>query len=71
MIDAATHDAKTREEWWYPSYIEDVCPGLPDWQALNECAEMFATPDSGGKGRSLVVRWTGSRVTRSGSMVWA
>ncbi|GIT00109.1 MAG: hypothetical protein CM1200mP26_18210 [Acidimicrobiales bacterium] len=53
VIDAATHDAKTREEWWYPSYIEDVCPGLPDWQALNECAEMFATPDSGGKGRFL------------------
>jgi len=53
VIDAATHDAKTREEWWYPSYIEDVCPGLPDWEALNGCAEMFATPDSGGKGRFL------------------
>ena len=53
VIDAATHDAKTREEWWYPSYIEDVCPGLPDWEALNGCASMFATPDSGGKGRFL------------------
>jgi len=53
VIDAATHDAKTREEWWYPSYIEDVCPGLPDWEALNACADMFTTPDSGGKGRFL------------------
>ena len=53
VIDAATHDAKTREEWWYPSYVEDVCPGLPDWEALNACAAMFATPDSGGKGRFL------------------
>jgi len=53
VIDAATHDAKTREEWWYPSYVEDVCPGLPDWEALNGCASMFATPDSGGKGRFL------------------
>ena len=53
VIDAATHDAKTREDWWYPSYVEDVCPGLPDWEALNACAEMFATPDSGGKGRFL------------------
>jgi len=53
VIDAATHDAKTREEWWYPSYVEDVCPGLPDWEALNACAEMFATPESGGKGRFL------------------
>jgi hypothetical protein len=31
VIDAATHDAKTREDWWYPSYVEDVCPGLPDF----------------------------------------
>jgi len=53
VIDAATHDAKTREEWWYPSYVEDVCPGLPDWEALNDCADLFATPDSGGKGRFL------------------
>jgi len=53
VIDAATHDAKTREEWWYPSYVEDVCPGLPDWEALNDCAELFATPDSGDKGRFL------------------
>ena len=22
------------EEWWYPSYMEEVCPGLPDWKAL-------------------------------------
>jgi glycine betaine/proline transport system substrate-binding protein len=53
VIDAATHDAKTREEWWYPSYVEDVCPGLPDWEALNDCAEMFAVYGSGGKGRYL------------------
>ncbi|MGZ0185161.1 MAG: ABC transporter substrate-binding protein, partial [Acidimicrobiales bacterium] len=53
VIDAGTHDAKTREDWWYPSYVEDVCPGLPDWEALNACASLFATPDSGGKGRFL------------------
>ena len=53
VIDAATHDAKTREEWWYPAYVEEVCPGLPDWQALNACAEMFATPETAPKGRFL------------------
>ena len=53
VIDAATHDAKTREDWWYPDYVEDVCPGLPDWEALNDCADLFTTPDSGGKGRFL------------------
>lgn len=53
VIDAATHDAKTREEWWYPSYVEEVCPGLPDWKALNNCAEKFATAETKPKGRFL------------------
>jgi glycine betaine/proline transport system substrate-binding protein len=53
VIDAATHDAKTREEWWYPLYVEEQCPGLPDWKALNQCAEMFATAETGSKGRFL------------------
>lgn len=53
VIDAATHDAKTREEWWYPAYVEEQCPGLPDWQALNKCAELFVTPETAPKGRFL------------------
>ena len=43
----------TREDWWYPTYVEDLCPGLPDWEALNACAEIFATPETGSKGRFL------------------
>ena len=50
ILDAGTHDAVTREEWWYPTYVEEHCPGLPDWEALAACSEMFARPDSGGKG---------------------
>ena len=50
VIDLATHDAKTREEWWYPAHVKDMCPGLPDWKALDECSEKFARADSGGKG---------------------
>jgi len=53
VIDAATHDAKTREEWWYPAYVEEECPGLPDWQALNECAELFVEPETAPNGRFL------------------
>jgi glycine betaine/proline transport system substrate-binding protein len=53
VIDAATHDAKTREEWWYPAYVEDLCPGLPDWEALNACAEIFSAPETAPKGRFL------------------
>ncbi len=50
VIDLATHDAKTREEWWYPMHVKEACPGLPDWEALNACAEKFARVDSGGMG---------------------
>ena len=42
VIDAGTHDAKTREDWWYPDYVEQTCPGLPDWRALNNCSEQFS-----------------------------
>lgn len=51
------------EEWWYPSYMKEACPGLPDWQALLEpdCAEAFATPDTLPDGRYLggPVTWGG------------
>jgi len=53
VIDAATHEAKTREEWWYPAYVEEQCPGLPDWEALNSCAALFSTPETQPNGRFL------------------
>ncbi len=53
IVDAGDHNAVTREEWWYPSYVEEQCPGLPDWEALNACAELFSTPETAPKGRYL------------------
>lgn len=53
VVDAGSHDATTREEWWYPAYVEEMCPGLPDWEALNSCAAKFATNETGGKGMFL------------------
>jgi glycine betaine/proline transport system substrate-binding protein len=50
IIDAGTHDAVTREEWWLPNFVIEMCPGLPDWKALNKCSDMFARPGSDGKG---------------------
>ena len=41
-----THDAVPREDWWYPEYVEKVCPGMPDWKALAKCSAKFARPDS-------------------------
>ncbi len=51
MVDAGTHDAVTREEWWVPSYVAEKCPGLPDWKALDKCASIFATAETKPKGR--------------------
>jgi len=41
------------QAWYYPSYVEEQCPGLPDWTALNECAEVFASDETFPKGRFL------------------
>lgn len=52
---------KAKEEWWYPLYMKERCPGLPDWQALKNCAEAFSTPETAPKGRYLggPVTWEG------------
>ena len=53
IIDAGDHAAVTREDWWYPLWTKDACPGLPDWKVLNDCAELFATPETYPKGLFL------------------
>lgn len=55
LIDAGTHSAPTLEEMGVPTWVitENLCPGLPAWEALKGCADVFATADSGGKGRWL------------------
>lgn len=55
VIDAGTHDAPTLEEMGVPKYVidENLCPGLPKWEALANCHEVFKTADSGDKGRWL------------------
>ena len=54
---------KAKEEWWYPAYMKELCPGLPNWEALLEpsCAEAFATAETAPKGRYLggPVTWGG------------
>ena len=55
LIDAGTHEAETLEEMGVPNWVieKNLCPGLPSWEALKDCHEVFATPDSEGKGRWL------------------
>lgn len=57
IIDAGSHKATTREEWWYPTFVEKMCPGLPDWQALKRCSDLFRTDASGQKGHYFAGPW--------------
>ncbi len=50
LVDAGTYDIQTREEWWYPDYVEPLCPGLPDWRALKNCYQLFTEQGSKSKG---------------------
>jgi len=52
---------KAIEEWWYPAYMKEQCPGLPNWEALNDCAEAFSIPETAPRGRYLggPVTWGG------------
>ena len=60
-IDLGVTGMDAKEEWWYPIYMKEKCPGLPDWTALNDCAEAFSTPETHPKGRYLggPVTWAG------------
>ncbi|MTI01723.1 MULTISPECIES: ABC transporter substrate-binding protein [Alphaproteobacteria] len=35
----------------YPAHVAELCPGLPAWEALNECAQLFATAETLPSGR--------------------
>lgn len=41
------------ESWWYPKYLEDVCPGLPNWEALKQpdCVKALSTAETSPSGR--------------------
>lgn len=60
-VDLGETGMQAIEEWWYPMYMKEKCLGLPDWEALNKCAEEFSTPETAPKGRYLggPVTWGG------------
>ena len=40
-----------REGFAYPAHVAELCPGLPAWEALKECAAVFATAETLPMGR--------------------
>lgn len=45
VINAGSSGIKVHEGWWYPKYLEALCPGLPDYKALlqDSCIKALAT----------------------------
>lgn len=39
------------EGFVYPAFVEEICPGLPDWEALKNCSMQFATAETLPNGR--------------------
>ena len=42
-----------QEGWIYPPYMNEKCPGLPDYKALYDCAQAFAAADTFPDGRLI------------------
>ena len=57
------------EGWFYPPYMEEVCPGLPAYDALYDCAQAFAAADTFPNGR--LITYPADWGTRSADQVAA
>ncbi len=58
-----------KEGWFYPPYMEELCPGLPKYEALYECAQAFAAADTFPNGR--LITYPADWGTRSSDQVAA
>ncbi len=57
------------QDWMYPTYLEEKCPGLPSHTALWECSQLFATAETFPKGR--LITYPADWGTRSRDLVAA
>ncbi len=55
-----------RETWFYPTFVGELCPGLPNWEALKDCGQVFQTAETFPNGRLLdyPADWGTSNVER-------
>ena len=53
--DIGSLGLNTEEGWLYPKFMEEICPGLPDWTALAkpDCVQALSTPETAPSGRFL------------------
>ena len=51
LVNLGDLGLEPKDGWIYPPYMADECPGLPDYQALYDCAQAFATAETFPNGR--------------------
>ena len=51
--DMGTLGLDAREGWLYPGHVEELCPGLPGWEAFIGCADAFSTAETFPDGRFI------------------
>lgn len=51
VVEVGDLGLTAREGIAYPAHVEEMCPGLPAWEALKDCAQTFATADTIPSGR--------------------
>ncbi len=53
VVNVGDNGIQAREGFLYPVHVKEMCPGLPAWDALKECAQKFATAETIPQGRLL------------------
>lgn len=51
IVDLGGLGLDAKEGFAYPAHVAEICPGLPDWEALKDCAAQFATAETLPMGR--------------------
>ncbi len=67
IVDMGELGLEPREGWIYPDYMTEQCPGLPSYQALFDCAQVFGTAETFPNGR--LIAYPADWGTRSKSVV--
>ncbi|MGR3759874.1 ABC transporter substrate-binding protein [Roseobacteraceae bacterium NS-SX3] len=51
VVELGDLELEAKEGIAYPAHVEEMCPGLPAWEALKDCAAQFATAETLPQGR--------------------
>lgn len=51
VVELGDLELNAREGIAYPAHVAELCPGLPAWEALKDCAMQFATAETLPQGR--------------------